>query len=124
MSSEDARSERGEKLTGPHKIVPKVWGHEEWIVNSTYCGKLLHLREGMRCSLHYHERKDETFYVLSGKVRLEVGAFAVTLNPGDSHHIPPGTRHRFSGIDDSVIVEFSTHDDDDNVRLEPSGLMP
>lgn len=103
------------------KTVPKVWGHEEWIVNRDYCGKLLHLRKGMQCSLHYHLHKDETFYLMSGKVSLEVGNMIRILNPGDSEHIEPGCAHRFSGIEDSLIIEFSTHDDDDNVRLIRSG---
>lgn len=104
-------------------VVPKVWGFERWLVNRAYCGKMLHLDKGKACSLHYHERKDETFFVMSGRVRLELGDTVVVLGPGDSQHVAPGTRHRFAGLADSVILEISTHDDDDNVRLEPSGDM-
>jgi mannose-6-phosphate isomerase len=102
------------------KVVPKVWGAEQWIVNKDYCGKFLHLRKGAQCSLHYHERKDETFYVMVGLVLLELGDDTMVLPVGSIKHIPPGTKHRFTGIQDSTILEISTHDDDDNVRLEPS----
>ncbi len=53
------------------KIVTKEWGEERWIVNRDYCGKLLILKKGFRCSLHYHKNKDETFYVNKGKVLME-----------------------------------------------------
>jgi mannose-6-phosphate isomerase len=103
--------------------ISKVWGYEEWIVNRKYCGKFLHLKKGWQCSLHYHERKDETFYVMSGLVYLERDHEAFELKPGAILHIPPGAIHRFAGLEDSVILEISTHDDDDNLRIEPSGEM-
>ena len=55
-----------------HKEVQKVWGSEEWIVNRAYCGKKLILNKGFRCSMHYHKNKDETFYILKGKVLMEI----------------------------------------------------
>jgi hypothetical protein len=56
------------------QVVPKVWGSEQWIVNGDrYCGKLLLLMRGWQCSLHRHVVKDETFFVLSGRVRMELG---------------------------------------------------
>ena len=56
------------------KHVPKGWGYEKWIVNTEeYCGKLLFLNEGKRCSWHYHKLKDETFYLQSGKILLYYG---------------------------------------------------
>ena len=111
-------------------IHEKVWGYEEWIVNESYCGKKLCLRRGKRCSLHYHRDKDETFYIVSGKVYMEIGGPAVSvgprvieiMGPGDSVRIHQETVHRFSGIEDSVIIEFSTHhEDDDSYRIERSG---
>jgi mannose-6-phosphate isomerase len=104
-------------------IVPKVWGYEHWLVNRDYCGKMLHLDRGKQCSLHYHERKDETIFVMSGRVRLELGDAVMVLCAGDSQHVGAGTKHRFAGLDHSVILEISTHDDNDTVRLEPSGEM-
>jgi mannose-6-phosphate isomerase-like protein (cupin superfamily) len=101
---------------------PKVWGEEHWIVNRDYCGKKLVLREGWRCSLHYHRNKDEVFYLISGRVLLEHGDGWRILEPGQAQRIAPGTVHRFWGLQDSEIIEFSTHhEDDDSFRLETSG---
>jgi quercetin dioxygenase-like cupin family protein len=107
------------------KVVIKEWGLEYWIVNkSAYCGKKLELFEGMQCSLHHHKVKDETFYVVSGKVAFELDGRHQVLESGDSIHVPPLAKHRFGGIEPSVIMEFSTyHSDDDTYRDEPSGRM-
>ena len=106
-----------------HKFVEKSWGYEEWIVNNKlYCGKKLFLKKGYRCSMHKHKKKDETFWLLSGKVLLEYGGVKIVLEPGDSIRIKPNTLHRFTGIEDSVIIEFSTHhEDSDSYRLELGG---
>jgi len=102
--------------------VPKEWGEEHWIVNREYCGKKLVLRKGFRCSLHHHEVKDEVFYVIAGRVLLELGDEVHVLERGDHRHVPPGTVHRFWGLEDAEIIEFSTHHEDaDSYRLEPSG---
>lgn len=108
------------------RIVPKVWGEEHWIVNrDEYCGKKLLLKKGMRCSLHLHPVKDETFHLESGSVLLELSGEQHRMRPGDTIHIPTGAWHRFSGIDDSVILEFSTrHRDEDVERREVSGPIP
>lgn len=105
------------------KTVEKVWGTELWIANGPlYCGKLLTLRKGFHCSLHRHPVKDETFYLRSGKVFFELGGKVVVMSPGQSVHVPPGTWHRFTGLEDSEIFEVSTqHSDDDVERMEPSG---
>jgi len=107
------------------RVVPKEWGEEHWIVNRGYCGKKLILRRGFRCSLHLHPVKDETFHVDRGAVFLELAGEGHVLRAGDTRHIPTGTPHRFTGLEESVILEFSTHhDDDDVVRMEPSGAVP
>ena len=100
--------------------VPKEWGEEIWMANNNlYCGKKLILKKGKRCSLHHHRNKDETFYIDSGKVLLEVEGEKQILNPGTSVLIEPHTRHRFSGLKDSVIIEISTHhEDSDSYREE------
>lgn len=104
-----------------HKEVPKVWGKEVWIVNRRYCGKILVLNKGFQCSMHYHKKKDETFYVLIGKVLMELGTSRWIMHPGESLLIPPGAQHRFTGIDDSEIIEFSTHhEDEDSYRVQES----
>ncbi|MFV1959809.1 MAG: cupin domain-containing protein [Planctomycetota bacterium] len=110
--------------TDEHGIlhVAKVWGEEHWIVNREYCGKKLVLRQGFRCSMHFHRVKDEVFYVLRGRVLLEAGDEVRVLEPGSMQHIPPGLHHRFWGLEDAEMIEFSTHhEDEDSYRLEVSG---
>ena len=109
------------------KVVEKVWGSELVIVNREYCGKILNLKKGYRCSIHYHEKKEETFYILSGKVLFETnGDFGATdktyvMLPGHTIHIAPFVSHRFTGLEDSAIIEFSTHhEDSDSYRLTKS----
>ena len=102
--------------------VPKVWGEEHWIVNRQYCGKKLLLKQGFRCSLHYHKNKDEVFYVISGRALLEYGETVRILEKGDHQRIAPGVVHSFWGLEDTEIIEFSTHhEDEDSYRLETSG---
>ena len=115
------------KLNQLVNFVEKVWGHEEWIVNNVkYCGKKLVLKESFGCSMHKHQIKDETFYILSGKVLLETEYEGVKerriMTPGDVKHIKIGMWHRFIGLEDSEIMEFSTfHMDEDSIRRESSG---
>lgn len=103
-------------------LVPKVWGSELWIANTDrYCGKILTLNRGWQCSLHKHPIKDETFFVLSGRVVFELDGAVYQMEAGDTIHVPTGSLHRFTGIENAVIVEVSTHHDDaDVVRAEPS----
>lgn len=106
------------------KIVPKEWGEERWIVNRDYCGKILVLNKGYRCSLHHHKLKDETFYISKGSVLMECDGKAMIMNPGDALLIQPNTKHRFTGLEDSEIFEFSTHhEDSDSYRDELSGKI-
>ena len=107
------------------KIVPKVWGEEHWLVNREYCGKRLLLKEGFRCSRHFHKIKHETFYLLSGRVLLELGEETMLLEPGAVVEITPGAVHRFTGLAASEIIEFSTHHmDEDSYRETESGAVP
>ena len=107
-----------------HKKVKKIWGAEEWIINREYCGKKLILNKSYRCSMHYHKNKDETFYVLKGKVLMEIGNKKNIMLPGHSILIEPNTRHRFTGLENSEIIEFSTHhEDSDSYREELSGRV-
>lgn len=108
------------------KIVEKAWGSEQWIANnSKYCGKILNLKQGFRCSKHLHKEKDETFYLLEGKVALELGNKTILLKPGDSAHVLQNTLHSFAGLEDSRIIEFSTtHSDSDSYRKTRSGAIP
>jgi len=109
-------------------VVEKVWGQEIWMVNDEYCGKILRVKPGYMCSLHYHPVKRETFYVQAGSVSLErrtnEGIFNELLFSGESRTIPPYTPHRFSSYTGAQIIEISTHhEDEDVVRLEPSGKL-
>lgn len=105
------------------KHVDKIWGGETWVVNNKlYCGKLLNLKKDYQCSIHKHNVKDETFYILKGKVLMEVFKNVKVMDVGDVVHIPPGTLHRFVGLDDSEILEISTeHMECDSVRVSSSG---
>lgn len=112
------------------RIEPKLWGREEWIINTAkYCGKKLVFNPGFCCSLHYHKIKEETFYLLTGKVLLEVGPSEQQITkrimlPGDVQHIPVGTVHRITGIEYSELMEFSTfHQEDDSYRLVMAGRV-
>lgn len=108
------------------KKIDKVWGYEEEIVNtSEYCGKFLYLDKGKRSSLHFHKIKDETFYILSGKVLMELSNEVIVMEKGKSKRIKPFNCHRFSGLEDSIITEFSSHhEDSDSYRIEESGDVP
>lgn len=109
-------------------VVFKGWGYEIWIVNNEkYCGKLLGVQRGKKCSWHYHKIKDEVFYLQSGRiiVRFSDGddiehAETIVMNKGESFHVPTGLRHQFQALKRSVIVEFSTHHEDaDSIRIIP-----
>jgi mannose-6-phosphate isomerase-like protein (cupin superfamily) len=110
--------------TSPERI-PKPWGHEiVWARTERYVGKILHVRAGEALSLQYHRKKEETLRVLTGRLRLEVAAGpdapvqTVELGPGDGWHVPPGTRHRMTALEDVDVLEVSTPELDDVVRLE------
>ena len=111
-------------IISQHKEVEKVWGKEIWLVNKEYCGKILLLKKGFRCSVHHHKNKDETFYISKGKVLIELAGEKEIMKPGQSLLIKPGEKHRFTGLEDSEIFEFSTHhEDSDSYRSEESGAV-
>ena len=105
-----------------NKFIKKVWGKERIICNTPlYCGKILYLLKGYRCSIHHHEKKDETFYILRGSVFMEVGGKDYAMEVGDAIHIPSGVKHRFTGITAAEILEVSTQDfKDDSYRTTQS----
>ena len=105
------------------KEVKKVWGKEIWMANtSLYCGKKLILNKGKRCSLHMHKNKDETFYIDEGKILMELGEETKVMKSGDVVRIKPRTLHRFTGLKDSIIIEISTHHEDDDTYRENGHL--
>jgi mannose-6-phosphate isomerase len=104
--------------------VPKPWGHEIiWARNDRYVGKILYVRKGESLSYQYHRVKDETIRILAGLVELVVEPpggprQTVRLAPGDGWHIGPETRHRMTALEDSDVLEASSAELDDIVRLE------
>ena len=108
------------------RVVKKPWGHEEiWAETDKYLGKILYINKGHRLSLQYHEKKIETIRVLQGKLLLilqeknDGPIFNKTLVEGDTDHVGPRTIHRFCATDDDVsILEVSTPEIDDVIRLE------
>ena len=98
-------------LEDANELVEKIWGSELWIVNNdVYCGKLLSIEEGKRCSMHHHNIKHETFYVLNGKVWMEIGGVEFIMHVGQRVTVRPGVEHRFTGLENgATILEFSTH---------------
>jgi mannose-6-phosphate isomerase len=105
--------------------VDKPWGWELiWALTDRYCGKLLFVRAGESLSLQYHERKEESWFVQEGRAALELSRLGqddraeVEIGPGDCFRFPPETVHRVRALEDTLIVEVSTPDLDDVVRLE------
>ena len=105
------------------RTVKKPWGREEiFAENERYAGKILHLSAGHSLSLQYHERKDETLYIMEGEVLLLVEEEGVMrerrLGPGQAYRIRPGIKHRMTAEAACVIFEVSSPELDDVVRLE------
>jgi mannose-6-phosphate isomerase len=105
--------------------VDKPWGHELiWAVTDLYCGKVLFVKAGASLSLQFHHEKDESWYVQSGRARLELGDTGQAvldeevIGAGAAFHYKPGTVHRITAIEDTTILEVSTPHLDDVVRLE------
>jgi mannose-6-phosphate isomerase-like protein (cupin superfamily) len=104
--------------------VKKPWGYELiWAESPRYAGKMLHIERGAQLSYQYHERKDETIHLLAGELDLEVATLdgprrVVRLTPGHSFHIPAGLRHRMTAVAACDVLEVSTPELDDVVRLE------
>ncbi|ADB48734.1 cupin domain-containing protein [Conexibacter woesei] len=108
--------------TQPERV-EKPWGHEVWWAHTDrYAGKLLFVRAGERLSLQYHREKDETSYLLSGRLLLVQGDDAESLTetvvePGVRWRNAPGVVHTVEAIEDATILEVSTPELDDVVRL-------
>jgi mannose-6-phosphate isomerase-like protein (cupin superfamily) len=103
--------------------VDKPWGHELiWAQTDRYVGKVLHIAAGEALSLQFHRTKDETMLLLSGSLEVALGDSEATLAvqvlaPGDRVHIWPGRLHRLTALSDCEVLEVSTPELDDVVRL-------
>ena len=106
------------------RVVAKPWGQELiWALTDRYCGKVITIETGRRLSLQYHERKDEAIFVTRGRLRLllenDRGEDEIReLGPGEGAHVPVGRRHRYEAIERVELVEVSTPELDDVVRIE------
>ena len=105
--------------------VDKPWGYEIiWALTDRYCGKVLHINAGQALSVQYHNRKDETVYLLAGEMKYWVQAEGedelrdMRLRVGDAFRITPGTVHYMEAVTDCDVLEASTPEVDDVVRLK------
>lgn len=110
----------------PVRMVPKGWGREVWIANGEhYCGKILEIQKGRKCSLHFHRLKHESLYLRTGRllVRIKASAEATKideffLEPGQCMDVPVGLVRQMEALEDAELFEFSTqHFDSDSHRL-------
>ena len=114
-------------MSGPveEKVVPTPGGHETiWALTDRYCGKILHINAGQALSVQYHNVKDETVYLLAGKIIYRVwqqgaagGPTDIGLQVGQSYRITPHTIHQMEAVTDCDVLEVSTNHLDDVVRL-------
>jgi mannose-6-phosphate isomerase-like protein (cupin superfamily) len=105
--------------------VEKPWGHELiWALTDRYCGKVLFVKAGASLSLQFHKEKEESWLVQSGRAKLELGDTGEAVlseeivAAGAAFHYRPGTVHRVTALEDTTILEVSTPQIDDVVRLE------
>lgn len=108
--------------------VEKPWGYELiWAEAEEYVGKLLFVRAGHALSLQYHDRKDESWLVQEGRATLELGEVGgpldlvlevLEIGPGDAFRFRPHTVHRITALEDTLVLEVSTPQLDDVVRVE------
>lgn len=108
--------------------VKKVWGEEKWIINNElYCYKKLYVHKGYRCSRHHHKVKDETFYIVDGRLFIELQPDGgesrfITAISGDTIRVKPNTWHWFGGVEETLMYEISTHHEDDDSYRDESQL--
>jgi mannose-6-phosphate isomerase-like protein (cupin superfamily) len=105
--------------------VEKPWGYELiWALTDDYCGKILFVKAGESLSLQFHREKDESWLIHAGRAQLEIGApgdkmpNSEVVGPGAAFRLKPGTIHRVKALEDTTIVEVSTPQLEDVVRLD------
>jgi mannose-6-phosphate isomerase len=114
-----------DRFSSPLERVEKPWGYELiWAKTGDYAGKLLVVHAGFSLSLQFHREKEESWYVLSGRAELELGEVGQAVlqkevvGAGAGFHFPPGTVHRVRALEETTILEVSTPQLEDIVRLE------
>ena len=124
----DSPNLRGlERFAFETRRVDKPWGYElVWALTEQYCGKVLFVRAGHSISLQFHRQKDESWLVERGRAKLEIAPAghgvpaSEVVSEGAAFRLPPGTVHRLTALEDTVVLEVSTPHLDDVVRLEDS----
>jgi mannose-6-phosphate isomerase-like protein (cupin superfamily) len=116
-------AETESRVSGIPYRVDKPWGYEIiWARADKYVGKILHIEPGQVLSLQYHNKKDESIYVLSGEIilRLQQGETLVErrVRAGEAFHIPPKQIHQFEAVVVTDLLEASTPELDDVIRLK------
>jgi mannose-6-phosphate isomerase len=113
-----------DRFAVPVRRVEKPWGYELiYAATDRYSGKVLFIKAGEQLSLQFHKEKDETIYVHSGRLALEMGepgkpVDTEVVGPGRAFHLAPGTVHRMRALEDTYVLEVSTPELDDVIRLE------
>src|ERR1700680_5053168 len=105
------------RVRQPVHVEPKGWGREVWLANNElYCGKILEINKGKRCSLHFHKLKTESFFLRVGRLRVTIKASAdaeeieqFILNQGECMDIPPGLVHQMEALEVAGFYEFPRH---------------
>ncbi|MFQ5688830.1 MAG: cupin domain-containing protein [Gemmatimonadota bacterium] len=112
-------SDANDRQGGMPRVVEKPWGREIWYAHTDrYAGKVLEVTSGHLLSLQKHAVKHETLYLQRGRMRFTLGDEVFEWNPGETVEVSPGTVHRMEAMEDSVILEVSTPELDDVIRLE------
>ena len=112
-----------QKNSLPRRI-DKPWGYELlYALTDRYAGKILFIKKGNRFSLQYHKEKDESMHLFNGRAIMEIESETGQmenreLNPGDSIRVPPKTKHRIEALEDTTILEVSTPELTDVVRID------
>jgi mannose-6-phosphate isomerase-like protein (cupin superfamily) len=115
-----------DRIRQPVHVEPKGWGREVWLANNPlYCGKILEINKGKRCSLHFHKLKTESFYLRAGTLKVRIKESPESeqteefiLSAGECMDIPPGLVHQMEALENAELYEFSTeHFDSDSHRI-------
>ncbi len=120
MSESDKKAAGRGTIPSPEaRRIDKPWGHEEWlVVGERVAMKRLVVEAGHRLSLQYHEKKEEAWLMIRGRARVRYGEIEGELLPGHVVHVPPGVVHRLEAVEEVEILEVSTTELDDVVRVE------
>lgn len=112
------------------KIVKKPWGEEHWLeLNQKYCYKRIYINAGTRTSFQYHEQKLETNFIASGEAEIwledDAGVIQKTkMGPGEYFTVKPPRKHRVIALTDIILMEVSTPEVDDVIRIQDDAARP